>query len=95
MRSLAMRGGILVIAERWFASSKMCSNCGFKMEKILLSTRKWQCPNCQTEHDRDVNAARNLCDYALNKFQCRKLYGFSLWSGRLWLVIFLISETSR
>lgn len=64
---MAMRGGILVITDRWFASSKTCSNCGFKLENLPLSTRKWQCPNCQTKHDRDVNAARNLRNYALKQ----------------------------
>lgn len=62
---VAMRGGILVIADRWFASSKMCSYCGFKMEKLPLSVRNWQCPNCETQHDRDINAACNLRNYAL------------------------------
>lgn len=64
---VAMRGGKLVVAERWFASSKTCSCCGFKMEKLPLSIRQWQCPNCKTQHDRDVNAACNLRDYALKQ----------------------------
>lgn len=64
---VAMRGGKLVVADRWFASSKMCSCCGFKMEKLPLSIRQWQCPNCKTQHDRDVNAACNLRDYAIKQ----------------------------
>lgn len=68
---MAMRGGNLVIADRWFASSKLCSCCGFKLEKLNLSTRTWQCPQCQTQHNRDVNAAKNLRNYALKQIQMR------------------------
>lgn len=62
---VAMRGGTLVIADRWFASSKTCSSCGHKLAELPLSVRQWQCPACQAEHDRDINAACNLRDYAL------------------------------
>lgn len=64
---VAMRGGKLVVADRWFVSSKTCSYCGFKMEKLPLSIRNWQCPNCKKQHDRDVNAACNLRDYAIKQ----------------------------
>lgn len=37
------------------------------MEKMPLSVRSWQCPQCQTQHDRDVNAAKNLRDYAFKQ----------------------------
>lgn len=62
---VAMRGGTLVLADRWFASSKTCSSCGYKLTELPLSVRQWQCPACQAEHDRDINAACNLRDYAL------------------------------
>lgn len=62
---VAMRGGTLVIADRCFASSKTCSSCGHKLAELPLSVRQWQCPACQAEHDRDINAACNLRDYAL------------------------------
>lgn len=64
---VGMRGGVLVVADRWFASSKTCSCCGFKVEKLPLSVRSWQCPDCKTHHDRDVNAAENLRGYALKQ----------------------------
>jgi putative transposase len=56
----AMRGGEVVAADRWFASSKLCSVCGAKIESLPLLVRHWTCSNCGTSHDRDINAAINL-----------------------------------
>lgn len=56
----AMHGGVVVIADRWFPSSKRCNCCGHVMEVLPLSQRSWICPVCSTTHDRDVNAAINL-----------------------------------
>lgn len=53
-------GKHLVQADKWFASSKICHNCGFKYQDLTLSDRKWVCPNCGTEINRDENAAINL-----------------------------------
>lgn len=61
----AMRGGQVVVADRFFASSKTCSACGHRLESLPLSACKWQCPACGTSHDRDVNAAINLLRYGL------------------------------
>ena len=61
-----MRGGIVVVADRFFASSKTCSACGAKVEKLPLSIKQWDCPTCGTSHDRDVNAAINLANYAVS-----------------------------
>ena len=46
-------------APKNFASSKTCHACGVKNTNLTLSDRRWRC-NCGVEHDRDVNAARNL-----------------------------------
>lgn len=62
----AMRGGQVVIADRWFPSSKICSACGSVQEAMPLSVRQWICPDCGTRHDRDLNAARNLATYAVS-----------------------------
>ena len=59
-------GSLVVMADRWFASSKTCSDCGWKLEELLLSVRSWTCPNCGAEHERDVNAAKNLKEYAVS-----------------------------
>jgi putative transposase len=61
----AMRGGVVVVADRFFASSKTCSACGHKLDDLPLSVREWTCPGCGSIHDRDVNAARNLLAYGL------------------------------
>lgn len=45
---------------RFYPSSKTCSSCDYKLEKLDLGTREWQCPNCGTAHDRDINAAKNI-----------------------------------
>ena len=56
----AQRGKTVVVVSRWYPSSKTCSTCGHKVPKMSLSVRTWICPQCQTHHDRDVNAAVNL-----------------------------------
>lgn len=53
----------LVVADRWFASSKTCSYCGVKKKILKLSERTFKCDNCGKEIDRDLNAAINLANY--------------------------------
>ena len=53
-------GKYLVFADKWFASSKICHNCGHKYKELALKDRKWICPKCGTQIDRDENAAINL-----------------------------------
>lgn len=60
----AWHGGTLVVADRWFASSKTCSECGAVKAKLALSERVWTCMSCGTVLDRDVNAAVNLARLA-------------------------------
>lgn len=62
----AMRGGLVVIADRFYPSSKTCSACGLKLESLSLSVREWTCPVCGVLHDRDVNAAINLKNMAVS-----------------------------
>ncbi|MCC5666248.1 transposase [Nostoc sp. CHAB 5784] len=53
-------GSKLVVADRWFPSSKTCSNCGTKKETLSLSERVFSCEHCGFVMDRDLNAAVNL-----------------------------------
>lgn len=53
-------GKTLVKVDRWFPSTKMCSNCHHVVGKLALSERTWTCPKCNEHHDRDVNAAKNV-----------------------------------
>lgn len=54
-------GKQLVIVDRWYPSSQTCSSCGYKNTDVKdLSVRKWICPVCGQEHDRDLNAAKNI-----------------------------------
>ena len=57
----AYNGSKLVIADRFYASSQLCSTCGYKNKSVKnLSVRIWTCPQCGEVHDRDHNAAKNL-----------------------------------
>jgi putative transposase len=53
-------GKHLVVVDRWYPSSKTCSNCQHLLAELKLSTRHWTCPGCGTRHDRDTNAAKNI-----------------------------------
>ena len=58
---LEEQGKKLVKVDRFFASSQMCSACGYKNAKTKdLALRQWDCPQCGIHHDRDVNAAINI-----------------------------------
>jgi putative transposase len=50
----------VVLAGRFYASSKICHVCGYKLCELDLRVREWDCPLCGTHHDRDLNAACNL-----------------------------------
>jgi putative transposase len=53
-------GREVIVVDRWFPSSKLCSACGTLQPKMPLNVRTWTCDSCGTTHDRDVNAAKNL-----------------------------------
>ncbi|TDD87973.1 transposase [Actinomadura darangshiensis] len=62
-------GRELVVIDRWFPSSKLCSECGTVAEKMPLNVREWEC-GCGARHDRDVNAARNIVAAGLAVTAC-------------------------
>jgi putative transposase len=62
-------GRDLVVIDRWYPSSKVCSACRHLTEKMPLNVRKWTCP-CGAGHDRDVNAARNILAAGLAVSAC-------------------------
>lgn len=63
-------GRTLVKIDRWFPSSKRCGNCGRIVDKLPLDIREWDCPECGTHHDRDLNAANNLLAAGLAVIVC-------------------------
>lgn len=67
------QGKHLVKIDQWFASSKTCSCCGYKMESLPLSVRNWTCPVCTAVHDRDVNAAINIRQQGIIKLRAEGL----------------------
>ena len=64
---LEEKGKYLVVADKYFPSSKKCSNCGYINKNLTLSDRIWECPNCHEVHQRDYNAAINIRNYAYDK----------------------------
>jgi len=60
-----MYGSNLKIIDRWFPSSKLCSNCGHKKDELKLSERIYKCSECGLSIDRDLNASINIKKEAL------------------------------
>ena len=56
----------VIVADRWYPSSKRCSVCGIVKSKLDLSERTYRCDSCGARLDRDLNAARNLAQLATN-----------------------------
>lgn len=63
-------GRELVAIDRWYPSSKTCSDCGHLLRSLPLNVREWVCAECGTVHDRDVNAAKNVLAGGLSVIAC-------------------------
>ncbi|GAA5021184.1 hypothetical protein GCM10023317_64470 [Actinopolymorpha pittospori] len=68
-------GSRVIVADRWFPSSKTCSGCGAVKAKLLLSERDYVCKTCDLIMDRDANAARNLVALAVAASSAETLNG--------------------
>ena len=55
-------GKQVIFIDRFYPSSKLCSDCGYKNDLLQLSDREWVCPECGVVHDRDINAAKNILE---------------------------------
>lgn len=61
-------GKTCIMIDRYFPSSQICSVCGYRNRTIRdITIRQWTCPECNTHHDRDINAAQNILNKALKK----------------------------
>jgi putative transposase len=79
-RQLAYKVGELICVDRFFPSSKLCFECGYKLEEIPLDIREWTCPQCNHTHDRDVNAAKNIRREAV-RLRTARLAGIACGDG--------------
>ena len=61
----AWHGRRVLLVDRWFPSSKTCSDCGSDQPTMPLSVRVWTCPDCGSVHDRDVNAAKTILKFSI------------------------------
>lgn len=59
-------GRSLRLIDQWAPSSKMCGDCGFINETLTLDVREWHCESCGKNHDRDINAAKNILKIGLD-----------------------------
>jgi putative transposase len=59
-------GSRLIVMDRWYPSSKKCSCCGEINHDLRPIDKIWSCARCGAVHDRDENAAKNICQYGLD-----------------------------
>jgi putative transposase len=62
-------GKMVLKINQWEPSSKNCHVCGYHNSELTLKDREWFCPECNTMHDRDINAAINIKKFAISAYQ--------------------------
>ena len=67
-------GKHLVFADKFYASTKTCSHCGYKNTELTLADREWDCPICHSHHNRDQNAGINLMNLAISTVGTTGIY---------------------
>ena len=66
-------GRTLVKIDKWYPSSKRCFDCGHILDSLTLDIRCWICPECGVQHDRDINAAKNVLTAGLAVSACGEM----------------------
>ena len=64
-------GGEVVKTKRFYPSSKTCNHCGYINQDLELKDREWQCPQCKTKLDRDINASKNILAQILRELNLK------------------------
>ncbi|MDR2697261.1 MAG: transposase [Holophagales bacterium] len=80
---MAIKAKIAIVADRFFAGSKTCSNYGHKLAELPPSVRKWQCPDCGKQQSR-LNATWHITVWTLWRIR--------LWSAILKILVLLQSS---
>ena len=66
-----LKGKNILQVDTFFPSSKLCHKCNYKNDNLKLTDREWQCPNCKSNLDRDLNAALNIKNKALQEHRVK------------------------
>jgi len=66
-----LKGKNILQVDTFFPSSKLCHKCNYKNDNLKLNQRAWQCPNCKSNLDRDLNAALNIKNKALQEHRVK------------------------
>ena len=66
-------GKTIIVVDRFYPSSKICSLCGTINHKLTLKYRLWTCQQCGSYHDRDINASVNLMLYGIKRVGMERL----------------------
>jgi putative transposase len=80
----AWYGCRVLVADRWFASSRTCSSCGWEDDALTLADRTFRCHQCGLVIDRDLNAAQNLEKLANSSPDSLNACGEGSADGSLW-----------